>query len=133
VAFAALALTILLGVGVTPLRAATVYVGTCVVNVTSYATIQAAVNNVNATTIRVCPGSYPEQVIINRNLTLTGINSGAADNPVVVIPSGGFAANTTSLTNNGSIAAQILVESPATDVTIRYLAVDGSGSNLNPR
>jgi parallel beta-helix repeat protein len=64
-------------------------------------------------------------------LTLTGINSGAADNPVVVIPSGGFAANTTSLTNNGSIAAQILVESPATDVTIRYLAVDGSGSNLN--
>jgi parallel beta-helix repeat protein len=112
-------------------QAATVYVGTCVVGGTSYSTIGAAIGNPKATIIRVCPGNYPEQVVINRNLTLTGISAGTADKPVLVVPSAGFAANTTSLTNGGSIAAQILVESPATDVTISYLAVDGSGNNLN--
>ena len=124
-------IAVMTGLTAQQMRAATVYVGSCVANVTTYSTIQAAVNNLKATTIRVCPGNYPEQVIITRNLTLTGIASGTADNPTVVIPSGGFVANTTALTNGSAIAAQILAESPATDVTISYLAVDGTGSNLN--
>ncbi len=128
---ATVVIAVMAGLSAQQMRAATVYVGNCVVNVTTYSTIQAAVNNPMATTIRVCPGNYPEQVIINRNLTLTGINSGTAYNPTVVVPTGGFVANTTSLTNGSAIAAQILVESPATDVTISYLAVDGTGSNLN--
>ena len=128
---ATVVIAVMAGLSAQQMRAATVYVGNCVVNVTTYSTIQAAVNNPKATTIRVCPGNYPEQVIINRNLTLTGINSGTAYNPTVVVPTGGFVANTTSLTNGSAIAAQILVESPATDVTISYLAVDGTGSNLN--
>jgi parallel beta-helix repeat protein len=112
-------------------QAATVDVGTCVPGVTSYSTITAAIGNPKATTIRVCPGNYPEQVVIKRNLTLTGISADNGDNPVLVVPSAGFVANTNSLTNGSPIAAQILVQSPATEVTISDLAVDGSGNNLN--
>jgi len=108
-------------------------VGTCVTGGIHFATIQAAVNGVSAgSTIQVCPGNYPEQVVINKNLTLKGIESGGAYNPVLVIPSpAGFVANTSSLTSGAPLAAQIVVESPATDVEISYLAVDGSGNNLN--
>jgi nitrous oxidase accessory protein NosD len=120
------------GLSAQPTMAATVYVGTCVANVTRYATIQAAVNAVKpGSTIRVCPGNYSEQVVINKDLTLTGYQSGSTQNPVLVMPSGGFVANATGLTSSRAIAAQILVQSPATDVTISYLAVEGTGSNLN--
>lgn len=114
------------------LMAARVAVGTCVPHVIQFTTIQAAVNAVNAgSTIEVCPGNYPEQVVINKNLTLRGVNSGSADNPVVAIPVSGFVANATSLAGSNPIAAQILVESPAMSVTIGDLAVDGTGNNLN--
>lgn len=125
-------MAVLAGLSAQPLMASTVFVGTCVAKVTQYSTIQAAVNAVKpGSTIRVCPGNYPEQVVIDKNLTLAGFDSGTADNPVVVIPSGGFVANTASLTTAGVIAAQIMVTYPATDVTISYIAVDGSNSNLN--
>ena len=109
-----------------------VVVGTCVPNVVQFTTIQLAVNAVPAgSTIKICPNNYPEQVVVNKNLTLIGVNSGTTDNAVLVIPSGGFAQNTTSLTSGHPIAAQILVQSPATAVTISSLAVDGSNNNLN--
>lgn len=129
---AAAAIVILAGLSAPGLMAATVYVGTCVSHPVPYTTIQNAVNAVpEGSTIRVCPGNYPEQVMIDKNLTLTGVEAGTADDPVVVIPATGFVANATSLTNGSSIAAQILVESPATNVVIRDIAVDGTGSNLN--
>lgn len=66
-------IVILAGLYGLPLRAATVAVGTCVTNVTQYATIQAAVTAVKAgSTIEVCPGNYPEQVMITKNLTFEG-------------------------------------------------------------
>jgi parallel beta-helix repeat protein len=112
--------------------AATVAVGTCAPALVHFATIQLAVDSVPAgTVIKICPANYPEQVVVNKNLTLTGVNSGTADNPVLVIPSGGFVPNTASLTSGHPIAAQILVQSPATAVIITKLAVDGSNSNLN--
>lgn len=125
-------ITVLAGLSAQPLMASTVFVGTCVAKTTQYSTIQAAVNAVNpGSTIRVCPGNYPEQVVIDKNLTLAGFDSGTADNPVVVVPSGGFVANAASLTSAGAIAAQILVTHPATDVTISSIAVDGANNNLN--
>lgn len=128
----AAAIAILAGLSGQSLTAATVSVGTCVTGGIHFAMIQAAVNGVPAgSTIQVCPGNYPEQVVINKNLTLTGVRSGTAENPVLVIPSGGFVANATSPTSGAPLAAHILVESPATNVTIRYLAVDGTGNNLN--
>jgi parallel beta-helix repeat protein len=120
------------GLSAQQLTASVATVGTCVANVVQFTTIQAAVNGVPpGSTIKICPANYPEQVAINKNLTLMGVNSGSADNPVLVIPSGGFVPNTTSLTTGHPIAAQILVQSPATAVTISSLAVDGSNNNLN--
>jgi parallel beta-helix repeat protein len=128
----AAAIAILAGLSGQQLLASTVAVGGCVPNVVHFPTIQAAVNAVSAgSTIEVCPGNYPEQVVINKKLSLLGINSGTAFDPVLVEPASGFAANTTSLTSGHPIAAQILVASPATAVTINNLAVDGAGNNLN--
>jgi parallel beta-helix repeat protein len=106
--------------------------GGCVSGLVVFKTIQSAVTAVPAgSIIKVCPANYPEQVTINKKLTVMGVNSGTADNPVLVIPSGGFVQNTTSLTSGHPIAAQILVQSPAIGVTISNLAVDGTGNNLN--
>jgi parallel beta-helix repeat protein len=111
---------------------AVVEVGKCVPNIVQFTTIQEAVNAApTGSIIKICPANYPEQVVVNKNLTLTGVKSGTTDNPVLVIPSGGFVPNTTSLTSGHPIAAQILVQSPATAVTISNLAVDGSNNNLN--
>src|ERR1700694_811577 len=120
------------GLSAQQLTASVVAVGTCVANVVHFTTIQGAINAVPpGSTIKICPAKYPEQVVTNKNLTLIGVNSGSADNPVLVRPSGGFVPNTTSLTTGHPIAAQILVQSPATAVTISSLAVDGSHNNLN--
>ena len=131
---AVLAPTIIIfaGLSAQQLTASVVAVGTCVPNVVQFTSIQGAVNSVPpGSTIKVCPANYGEQVVVNKNLTLVGVNSGTADNPVLVIPSGGFVANTASLTSGHPIAAQILVQSPATAVTISTLTIDGSNSNLN--
>ncbi|SRR5579872_45382 len=111
----------------------TVAVGTCMQNLVQFSTIQDAVNHSpSGTIIDVCPGSYPEQVTINKNLTLKGVadpNSNQ-DAAIIVVPSGGVTANAKSLTSNAPIAAQILVQSPATAVTISGMTIDGSGNNL---
>lgn len=88
-----------------------------------YATIQAAVNAASPNaTIRVCPGTYDEQVTIAKRLKLKG------DNGAVVMPSP-MAANTTSLSSGAAIAAAILVMD-TTNVTLEGLTVDGSGSGI---
>jgi len=113
----------------------TVEVGTCIQNLVHFDTIQDAVDHAaqgGGTTIDVCPGSYPEQVTINKNLTLRGVADPGSnqDAAIIVAPQGGIVANTTSLSNGTPIAAQILVTSPATQVSIISLTVDGSGNNL---
>jgi len=133
ISLVAAAIAILAGLSGQSLKAATVSVGNCIAGGIHFPTIQAAVSGVAAgSTIRVCPGNYPEQVVINKNLTLRGVESDNAFNPTLVIPSpGGFVTNSSSLTSGAPLAAQILVESPATEVEISYLAVDGAGNNLN--
>ena len=82
---------ILAGLSAQQLSASVVAVGPCVANVVHFTSIQGAVNAVPpGSTIKICPASYPEQVVINKNLTLVGVNSGSADNPVLVIPAGGL-------------------------------------------
>ncbi len=113
----------------------TVEVGTCIQNLVHFDTIQDAVDHAaqgGGTTIDVCPGSYPEQVTINKNLTLRGVADPGSnqDAAIIVAPQGGIVANTMSLSNGTPIAAQILVTSPATQVSIISLTVDGSGNNL---
>jgi parallel beta-helix repeat protein len=129
----AAAIAILAGLSASQLMAKTVAVGTCVAGVTQYSTIQSAVTAVPAgSTIKVCPGNYPEQVVINKKLTLTGVASRSSDNPVLVMPAGGFVANTTGLYSGEPLAAQILVQNtPADSVDISDLAVDGTNSTVN--
>lgn len=82
-------------------------VGTCNPKLSHYATISLAVSSVPAgSTIEVCPGNYPEQVVITQPLTLEGIpkGSGAA---VVVVPSGGLTQNVQDVYD---VFYQILVE-----------------------
>src|ERR1700726_196467 len=112
--------------------ASTVEVGGCKPALTNFATIQAAVDAVPAgSTILVCPGTYPEQVKIAKNLTLNGTSSGNSDNPTVVPPRGGLAPNTTDPANAGApVAAQIAVLSPATSVIIEHMTVDGNGNGM---
>jgi len=109
--------------------AQTVAVGNCRPHRVSYSTISAAVAAVPPnSTVLVCPGTYPEQVVITQALTLRGLNLGTGSNPVITVPSGGLALN-------GEQAAQIFVQgtdSPAFGpVNISNLVVDGTRSGFN--
>lgn len=104
-------------------------VGTCKPG-KSFTTIQAAVNAAaSGSTIDICPGTYPEQVIIvSKTLTLIGVQSGTSDAAVLVPPSGGLIANGSHI-GGGTVAAQIFVQS-SNGVTISHLTVDGNGNAL---
>jgi len=89
-----------------------------------FTTIQAAITAATpGTNIRVCAGTYPEQLTIAKSLTLRG------DNGVVIQPSN-VAANSTGTTSGQPIAAIILVQD-ATDVDLRNITVDGSNGGIN--
>lgn len=97
-------------------------VGTCVSG-TQFPTVQAAVDAAsNASTVKVCPGSYPEQVTINKSLTLNGLALGRS--AVIVPPAGGFVLNGSS--GSQPFAAQILVENAT--VTINNVGVDANSA-----
>jgi parallel beta-helix repeat protein len=106
----------------------TIYVGSC--GTPTAPNIQTAVNTVAVGgTVKVCPGTYPEQVLITRNVTLTGVASGNADAAVITSPATGVVANTADLYPPYPlpVAAQILVQN-AKAVNISNLTVDGSNN-----
>jgi hypothetical protein len=109
--------------------ASVVVVGTCKSGVPQFATIGAAITSAPAGgTVDVCPGTYPEQVLITKNLTLIGIAAGSTDAAVIVPPVAGLAQNGSDIFGN-PVAAQIFVQGPAA-VTVSHLTVDGTGNNL---
>jgi hypothetical protein len=88
-----------------------------------FATIQAAVNAANSgDVIRVCGGTYPEQVTISTPLTLR------ADNGVIVIPSG-MTQNSIGASGGDSIAAVFVVQG-VQSVDISGFVVDGSNNGI---
>jgi len=107
--------------------------------------IQEAVNSVAAgSTIYICPGNYPEQVVITKGITLVGVSgngaTGAAadgaNNPTIVPPSAGLVVSAKDLYGNPNgqpTAAQVLVQTPSNRlstpivVNISNLIVDGTG------
>jgi hypothetical protein len=105
-------------------------VGTCQPGLTSYSTISQAVSSVPpGSTIEVCPGNYPEQVLITQPLTLQGILSQGNDAAAVTVPSGGFVQNVPSqLCLFQNLYYQILVQT-AGPVNIRNLVVDATGGS----
>lgn len=124
---------VLVLLGSVPALAATVVVGTCMPNRVSYDSLTDAVQGVPpGSTIQVCPGTYAEQVVINKSLTLKGIASGNSAYPVIVPPASGLAANAVALNLNSffpnvSVAAQIVIQSGAV-VTINGVTLDTNGS-----
>ena len=112
-----------------PVYAATPYgVGSCLPQ--SFPTITAAINAVPAgSVILVCPGSYPEQVVITKRLTLEGVNTGTNSASIITAPPGGTVQNSTSLATGNPIAAQVLVDGAA-PVIIKNLIVDGSNNGI---
>jgi len=107
--------------------AAPVIVGTCR-NLVQFGSIQAAINAVPAgTTVQICPGTYNEQLSISKNVTLTGVVSGAADAVIILPPSGGLAQNATSLATGNPITAHVWVLGPAT-VNMNNIIVDSVGN-----
>jgi parallel beta-helix repeat protein len=123
--------------------AAIVVVGNCK-SLASYPTIQLAVSSVPAgSTIYICPGTYPEQVLITKNLTLIGVGTNGlsgsaatgANNPVVTSPAGGVVANASDLYDGSPIAAQIAAVTPSgaatpIKVNLSFIAIDGSNNQI---
>jgi hypothetical protein len=106
--------------------------GLCSAGGNHYTTIQAAVNAAELLPtpriVRVCPGTYPEQVLITGSLTLEGVSSGNSGAAIITAPVGGMVANATSTYGGPAIEAQVLVQN--TTATVQDLTMDASGSNL---
>jgi hypothetical protein len=106
-------------------------VGTCEPTLQSFTTISQAVSSVPAgSTILVCPGNYPEQVLINQPLTLQGVNIGGSGAAVVTVPSSGLVQSVTDQFTN-TVYYQVLVQNPTGPVNITNLGVDGTGNAIS--
>jgi hypothetical protein len=94
-----------------------------------FPTISAAVAAATSGTIvKVCPGTYPEQVVISTPLTLEGITSGNADRAVITVPASGFPTVVTSI-QVGTVTPQVLVTAPGVNIT--NITVDGTGASVS--
>lgn len=115
---------------------ATTAVGTCRPDLAHFDNFSDAIPGTpDGGTILVCPGTYAEQIIVNKNLTISGTQSGNTGLPVIVPPPGGLVQNTVSYNvssgflQNARLAAQIIV-SPGMTVTIRNIALDATNNNI---
>jgi hypothetical protein len=105
----------------------------CDIKLVGYQTIQAAVNAVpSGSTIEVCPGAYPEEIVISKPLTLTAFTSSTSEasnaEVLIQIPAGGATGNVYDGII-GSVYYQILVSSTG-PVNITDIAFDGTGNNI---
>jgi hypothetical protein len=105
--------------------AQTLAVGNCRPGLVSYLTISAAVAAAApGATVLVCPGTYPEQVVITQSLTLRGLSMNTFTPPVIAVPSGGL------ISNLAGDAIQLSVQATAGPVNIYSITVDGAGSSF---
>ena len=103
-------------------------VGTCRPKLPSFSTISAAlVATPPANTIMVCPGIYPEQVVITQPVILEATTDGDSGQVVIAVPSDGLPIIATA--NDGYwIAPQVLVSNTTGSVTISDITIDGAGA-----
>jgi hypothetical protein len=105
-----------------------VVVGTCKPRLKSFTTIQLAVNGVAAGgTVFVCPGTYPEQVVISQPLSLVGVADSNMDEAIITIPSGGLTTIAPSIFSE-NVAAQVLVQTSGV-VDVTNITTDGAGGD----
>jgi Periplasmic copper-binding protein (NosD) len=97
-------------------------VGSC--NPKSYPTIQEALDATpSPNVVKVCPGTYPEQIKITFPVTLEGISSGNATGATIAVPPGGL------VVGSNNFAAQVFVQSSG-EVNLSNLTIDGTGNNV---
>jgi nitrous oxidase accessory protein NosD len=94
-----------------------------------YTTIQAAVTAaVAGDTVLVCPGTYPEQVVIDKWLTVKGVADevGSTSQLVTItVPAGGLQVNAPATAAYGDVAAQVLAHN-AKFINISNMTIDGT-------
>jgi hypothetical protein len=115
-----------------PLASATVTyaVGTCEPRLTSFTTIQSALNATpSPNVVKICPGTYNEQVVIGIPVTLEGISTGSATGATIAVPAGGLVVNATNDFGQ-AMAAQVFVQSGVNEVNLTNLTIDGTTKNL---
>jgi len=115
-----------------PLLSATVTyaVGSCEPMLISFTTIQGALDATpSPNTVKVCPGTYNEQVVIGMPVTVEGISDGNSAQAVIAPPSGGLTVNATNDFGD-PMAAQVFVQSGGQEVNLSNLTVDGTGNNV---
>jgi hypothetical protein len=121
-------LAVLLCAG-TAMASGPIIVGTCAGGANE--TIQDAINAASpGSVIQVCPGTYPEQLDISKNLTIEGIASGNQNAAIIVPPAAGVIQNATNLASGVPIAAQIFVHG-ASRVVLSNLTVDGTANLIS--
>lgn len=116
-----------------PLASATVTyaVGTCEPKLTSFTTIQGALDAAPApNVVKVCPGTYNEQIVIGTPVTVEGITAGGSSQAVIAPPAGGLTVNATN-DYGQPVAAQVFVQSGGQEVNLSNLTVDGTGNNVS--
>ncbi|HZA29592.1 MAG TPA: hypothetical protein VE735_08465, partial [Gammaproteobacteria bacterium] len=87
--------------------------------------IQRAVDEADpGDSIRVCPGTYDEQIIISKPLRIIG----PLNNSAVVKPSG-MTNNTTNVVD-GTLIAAVVLATGGTNVIIRRLTIDGANNGI---
>ena len=115
-----------------PALGQTLVVGTCKTASIHYSTIQAAISAAPTyATVLVCPGTYPEQVVITKPLTLKGAATQPLNMPIVVPPAAGLKIGKIQpVTGSGQINAMIAVDTYGASgtVDIQGLTVDASTS-----
>ncbi len=95
----------------------------------SYSTIQSAVNLAGTgDTVEVCPGTYPEQVMIDNTsvtgVTVRGITNNNGQAAIITVPSTGLLVN--GMDGGTPVPTQVYVTSVGT--VLSNLIVDGSGA-----
>ncbi|MGA2353022.1 MAG: hypothetical protein ABSG02_00905 [Terriglobales bacterium] len=104
-------------------------VGTCKPNLSSFSTIQGALDAMPAPSIvEVCPGTYNEQVVIGTAVTVEGISAGNSTQSIIAPPPGGLVVNATN-DQGYPMAAQVFVQSSG-NVNLTNLTIDGTGNNV---
>jgi nitrous oxidase accessory protein NosD len=92
--------------------------------------IQDALNAAPApNVVEVCPGTYNEQVVITKPVTLEGISDGNSTRATIAVPSGGLVVTGTN-DQGEPMAAQIFVDNSAGKVNLSNLTVDGTGNGI---
>ena len=125
------ALTVTLGAQQV-LGSTTYIVGTCKTGFKSFTTISAALAATPApNTVRVCPGTYPEQIEIQIPVTLEGISANNSSQAIITPPPNGFVANATDDFAQ-PLVVQLYINNVAGTVNVTNLTLDAESQGVYP-